>query len=141
MKLLSYLICIIFAFSCSSLKKVSETKLLDEYTFLLTDISDDASYGHSEKNPVEVGGGPVNERRFLNALAGPNGEEVSYRRAGSCCPIKSKNGLMGMAMLDNYLVTYEGSTDTVSIYINMYDYGELKAPMGFTIKGKREFKT
>lgn len=41
---------------------------------------------------------------------------------------------MGMAMLDNYRVTWEGSTDTVSVYINMYDYGELKAPVGFTIK-------
>lgn len=39
-----------------------------------------------------------------------------------------------MAMLDNYRVTWEGSKDTVSIYINMYDYSELKAPVGFTIK-------
>jgi phosphatidylserine decarboxylase len=41
---------------------------------------------------------------------------------------------MGMAILDNYRVTWEGSKDTVSIYINMYDYGVLKAPVGFSIK-------
>ena len=26
------------------------------------------------------------------------------------------------------------SKDTISIFINMYDYGELKAPVGFSIK-------
>ena len=117
----------------------SERVLIDNQTFLLTEISTDETYGFSEKNPIEVGGvdkteGPLNERRFLNALAGPNGEKVSYYRLGSCCPVESENGFMGMAMLDNYRVTWKGATDTVSIYINMYDYGELKAPVGFTIK-------
>lgn len=42
--------------------------------------------------------------------------------------------MMGMAMLDNYRVTWEGSKDTVSIYINMYDSSVLKAPYGFGIK-------
>ncbi|WP_299097915.1 hypothetical protein [uncultured Winogradskyella sp.] len=40
---------------------------------------------------------------------------------------------MGYAMLDNYRVTWENAKDTVSIYINMYDSGKLKAPVGFTI--------
>lgn len=124
--------------SCSSTKSNSPI-LLDDNTFELKEISTNSSYGLSEKNPVEVGGvasanGPKNERRYLNALTGPNGEKVSYFRSGSCCPIKSKNGMMGMAMLDNYRVTWEGSKDTVSIYINMYDSGALKAPLGFGIK-------
>ena len=124
--------------SCSTSKQVAKTKLLNNQTFLLTEVSTDKTYGLSEKNPIEVGGadkseGPLNERRFLNALAGPNGEKITYHRAGGCCPVKSKNGFMGMAMLDDYRVTWEGSKDTVSIYINMYDYGELKAPVGFTI--------
>ena len=125
--------------SCSTSKKVTKTKSFNNQTFLLTEISTDKTYGFSEKNPIEVGGvekleGPLNERRFLNALAGPNGEKVSYYRLGSCGPVKSENGFGGIAMLDNYRVTWKGSTDTVSIYINMYDYGELKAPVGFTIK-------
>lgn len=123
-------------FSCSTAKGPVKTALLDNQTFLLTEISKDPTYGLSAKNPVEVGGaarseGPLNERRYLNALTGPNGERVTYYRAGSCCPVKSKNGFMGMAMLDNYRVTWEGSKDTVSIYINMYDSGVLKAPVGF----------
>ena len=131
--------------ACSSTKNSSssndiKTELLNNNTFLLKEISKDKTYGLSEKNPVQVGGvdadeGPINERRFLNALAGPNGEKVSYYRAGSCCPIKSDKAMFSdKVMLDNYRVTWEGSTDTVSIYINMYDYGQLKAPVGFTIR-------
>lgn len=126
--------------SCSTTQDVTVI-LKDDRTFELTEISTDPTYGFSEKNPVQVGGvdkmeGPLNEIRYLNALAGPNGEDVYYYRLGSCCPIKSKNDPFGagVVMLDNYLLTWEGAKDTVSIFINMYDYGELKAPVGFTIK-------
>lgn len=127
--------------SCSTVQKQAvNRKLTSNIKFELTEISTDPTYGLSKNNPVQVGGvdkseGPLNERRYLNALAGPNGEEVSYFRGGSCCPVKSKNDPFGLGsvMLDNYRVTYKGSKDTVSIYINMYDYGTLKAPVGFTI--------
>merc|ERR1712000_632294 len=77
-------------FSCSATKEASKNSaqiLRDNSTFLVTEISTDKTYGYSPKNPVEVGGaknseGPRNERRFLNALAGPNGEKISYYRAG-----------------------------------------------------------
>lgn len=125
--------------STSSVTKNHKQTLVDNNTFVITEMATDLTYGLSDKNPVEVGGvsessGPLNERRFLNALTGPNGEKVTYFRSGSCCPVKSKNGMMGIAMLDNYRVTYEGSKDTVSIYINMYDSSPLKAPYGFGLK-------
>ena len=75
--------------------------------------------------------GPVNERRFLNALLGPNGETVTYVRKGSCCAFKSPNGFNGVGLLDRYEVTYDGFETPVILFINMYDYGELKAPVGF----------
>lgn len=135
MKHFFYLGITLFLLSCSATKTgKTQPILLDDQTFLLTEISTDTTYGLSSKNPVQTGGGPTNERRYLNALAGPNGEKLSFFRAGSCCPVKSKNGLMGMAMLDNYRVTWAGAKDTISIYINMYDYAELKAPLGLTIK-------
>lgn len=142
MKKLSLVGIALLALSCASTKSVSKNHaqtVLNNNTFLITEIATDHSYGLSEKNPVEVGGvsdqsGPMNERRFLNALAGPNGEEISYFRAGSCCPVKSDNGMSGMALLDRYRVTYAVSKDTVSIYINMYDSSLLKAPYGFTLK-------
>ena len=141
MKNIVYSLILIVFFSCTSTQKVVKTNLKNNQTFLLTEVSTDPTYGLSEKNPIQVGGvdkkeGPLNERRFLNALAGSNGEKISYYRAGSCCPIKSKNDPFGLGsvLLDNYRVTWEGAKDTISIYINMYDYGTLKAPVGFTIK-------
>ncbi|NJM78646.1 MAG: 2-dehydro-3-deoxyphosphooctonate aldolase [Flavobacterium sp.] len=137
---------LLFFFSCASTKQMGKSTnkvqiLRDDNTFLITEIATDETYGLTPKNPVEVGGvkeseGPKNERRFLNALLGPNGEQISYFRAGSCCAIKSDNDPFGFGsvMLDKYKVTWENAKDTVSIYINMYDSGKLKAPVGFTLK-------
>ena len=101
------------------------------YQLLFAEFASFTTVHPFDKNEV-----PLSERRFLNALAGPNGEEISYFRAGSCCAIKSKNDPFGFGevLLDNYRVTWKGAKDTISIYINMYDYGTLKAPVGFTIK-------
>lgn len=133
---------IFFLISCTAARnanKRTKQTLYNNSTFVVTKISTDKTYGLTPENPVEVGGastseGPQNERRYLNALTGPKGEKISYFRAGSCCPVKSKNGFMGTAMLDNYRVTWRNSKDTVSIYINMYDSGELMAPVGFGLK-------
>lgn len=138
---LTIIVIIFVLISCSTTKQASKNvkqSLKDNNTFLITEISNDKTYGLSPKNPIEVGGakdsqGPKNEWRYLNALSGPNGEAISYYRLESCCPVKSENGFMGSAMLDNYRVTWENSKDTVSIYINMYDSGKLKAPFGFGI--------
>jgi hypothetical protein len=129
--------------ACSSVKtrtgQAIKPALLNDQTFVLSTLSDNATYGYSENNPVKVGGvdkseGPKNERRFLNVLAGPNGEEISYVRIGSCCAFKTKNGLMGQGLLDRYKVEWEGQSQPVILYINMYDYDVLKAPVGFTIR-------
>lgn len=117
----------------------SQASLRDHNTYVLTEISDDETYGYSKENPIMVGGvkteeGPLNERRFLNALTGPKGEMVRYSRTGSCCPFKTPNGTFNnTGLLDRYEVTYEGLGKPVYIYINMYDFGELKAPKGFAI--------
>lgn len=107
--------------------------------FKLTVVSDDDTYGYSEKNPIKVGGaknssGPANERKFLNALLGPDGQIVTYVRTGSCCMFKTPHGLMGAGLLDKYEVKYEGLENPVILYINMYDKGDLKAPKGFTFR-------
>lgn len=115
-------------------------KSINDNTYLLTETTTDKSYGYDESNPIKVGGvkessGPRNERRFLNALLGPNGEEIKYFRAGSCCAFKTPNGMIeNMGMLDIYRVTWTGASDTLSIYMNMYDKGDLKVPVGLTAK-------
>lgn len=119
-----------------------QVEFIDDNTYLLTVQSDDKSYGYDQSNPIKVGGvkessGPMNERRFLNGLLGPNGEELSYKRSGSCCSFKTPNGLFnGTGLLDAYEVSLKGSSDKLTIYINMYDKGELKVPVGLTAKKK-----
>lgn len=154
MKMLFHLLVLAAAFSllsCSSSKKTTTTlsnkdnptlksssaTMLDENTFQLVGISDDPTYGYDEKNAIKVGGGasgPTNERRYLNALLGPNGESISYKRLGSCCGVPSENGFMGVAVLDLYEIKYDGLDKPVNLYLNMYDPGILKAPKGFTYK-------
>jgi len=105
--------------------------------FTITEVSTDETYGYTEKNPVKVGGGengPANERKYLNSITGPNGEQVRYERKGSCCVFKTSNGFMGGGLLDKYEVTYAGLSEPIIIYINMYDKDELKAPKGFKFK-------
>lgn len=140
---LSILLLALVLTACSTSKRTTTSferaQLLDRNTFLLKEVSDDATYGYTQANPIKVGGakeqeGPVNERRFLNALAGPDGEVISYHRSGSCCAFKTRNSPFGGGLLDVYMVAIDGSTDTVRLYINMYDVGPLKAPVGFTIK-------
>ncbi|MFV0536461.1 MAG: hypothetical protein ACK5M3_03720 [Dysgonomonas sp.] len=116
-----------------------EQALLDHNTFKIIETSNDPTYGYSEANPIMVGkaGGnaPLNERRFLNALAGPNGEIIKYYRLGSCCSFRTKNGLLNDAgLLDKYVVTYEGVEKEIVLYINMYDSDVLKIPVGFKKK-------
>lgn len=149
---------LIIAISCSSKKKVNTNdnedkgvgdtrtktvELIDNYTYLLTEQSDDKTYGYDKSNPIKVGGvktneGPLNERRFLNALFGPGNKKMTYFRAGSCCAFKTPNGYFNnTGMLDRYRVTEIGSKDTLDIYINMYDTGDLKIPVGLKAMEKK----
>lgn len=103
-------VCLVLLSACSltqSARKNYRQTVNPNGTFLIHSISEDESYGYSPDNAVEVGGakdrqGPSNERRYLSSLSGPNGEKLKFFRAGSCCMVKSKNGLMGSAMLDKY---------------------------------------
>ncbi len=120
--------------------RTQEVQSINNNTYLLTVMATDNNYGYNESNPVKVGGvnesvGPLNERRFLNALTGPNGERVTYFREGSCCIFKTPNGMFNNSgLLDRYRVTWEGTKDTFDIYINMYDKGDLFIPIGFKAK-------
>lgn len=146
MKNILYLIILVAAVSCASKKPRSneaigntrsETVLsLDDYSYLITIPANDPTYAYTKQNPVKVGGmSPANERKFLNGLLGPNAESLSYYRVGSCCSFKTPNGIFGdSGLLDIYSVFWEGATDTLTIYINMYDEGNLRIPDGLTAR-------
>jgi hypothetical protein len=83
-------------------------------------------------NAVQVGGGAMyaasRERRYLDALRGPMGETVQYRRTGSL-PLDRE----GRTILDQYEVTYTGLDKPLVIYLDAYHFDDaLKAPKGFT---------
>jgi hypothetical protein len=92
-------------------------------------VSGDPAYGFTREKPVQVGGGavygPARERRFLDALRGPAGQPLRYKRVGSTA-VSSDSPI-----LDTYEVTYEGLEKPAVIYIDEYHFGELRAPRGF----------
>ena len=97
-------------------------------------------YGYTQENPIKVGGvktseGPLNEREYLNSLTDLEGNSLSYYRIGSCCRFETPNGAInGKGLLDIYAVYVKGKTDTVKLYLNMYDEDKLLAPRGFKFK-------
>jgi hypothetical protein len=131
-----FLIVLCFLVACSTTKKVATVPpppLLDENTFKITETSTDKTYGYSESNPIRVGNGPKNARRYLNALAGPKGQKIVYTRTGSCCTFKTALGYGGIGQLDKYKITWSGQTAPVVLYLNMFESGVLKSPVGLTI--------
>jgi len=92
-------------------------------------VSTDPKYGVSPSSPVQVGGGamygPARERRYLDALRGPDGQLVRYKRTGST------KAADGATILDAYEVTHEGLAKPIALYVDEYHYSELRAPAGF----------
>jgi hypothetical protein len=119
--------------------RTEKVQFYDGNTYLLEKYAVDSTYGYTSKNPVCVGGikdenAIVPSRNYLNALLGPNGEKTKYFRYGSCCAFKTPNGMINDAgLLDHYGVYWKGS-DTLSIYINIYDEGNLFIPLGLKSK-------
>ena len=142
MKLLFRLSLILLLFSSCGAKKpkitssgaTHATKASNHTPFFdITEYSADKEYGLVGEKPVKVGEKSVkNQLRYLASLAGPNGEELTYKRRGACCDYKSENGFDGVAMVDVYEVSYEGLKQPILVYISFYDSETLYIPRGFT---------
>ncbi len=94
----------------------------------LSEISNDATYGFDSSNPIQVGGGPSNERKYLMMICGPEGQDLSFSRIGSFGGFE--------VIVDGYMVSYDGIEEPVILYVDMYNYVNPKAPKGFRIKDK-----
>lgn len=131
---------------CNASKEASATrdlKFIDPNTYQLYDVAKDAKYAYTVDIPVKVGGfyeneGVLSERRYLNALLGPDGEKVTYKNIGNCCfeRVRSKEGKMITKMITKYELTYEGSQRRFVIFISPFEQDEMKAPKGFTFRLK-----
>jgi hypothetical protein len=99
--------------------------------------AESANYGYSEKVPVAVGGGfsegEHNVYRYLNALAGPQGQIIHYTRVGTCCAFKTPGARFdGTGLLEVYEVTYEGLPKPHRLYFNWYGAADPQIPVGLT---------
>lgn len=104
----------------------------------LLKTADNKDYGFTSESPVKVGsgwdGGAGNQAAYLNLLRDAMGKPVKYERVGSCCPYKSENGILGIALIDNYEITYfdeSGKENKTNVYISFYDYEEPMILNGF----------
>jgi len=95
------------------------------------DVSQDAAFATTKERAAQVGGGAMyaaaRERRYLDALRGPNGEPLQYKRRGSL-PLDRE----GRTILDEYEVTYPGLGQPATLYLDAYHFDDaLAAPKGF----------
>ncbi|MDX6183749.1 2-dehydro-3-deoxyphosphooctonate aldolase [Flavobacterium sp. Fl-77] len=127
----------------STLKNVDDNApdliLKKDNTFAITLFSKDKKYGYDPDYPVNIfyqntRDEALNENRFLNALAGPNGEKITYTRLETCCPFPTKRSDMGAGFLNVYELKWEGQKKPVTLYLNVYEKGILMVPMGLRLK-------
>lgn len=113
--------------------------LVNKDRFLVTEHTSDKKYGYDPDYPINVffknsKDENLNATRFLNALAGPNGEDIFYIKIETCCPFPSKRTDMGAGLLDVYEISWKGQTKPVRLYLNIYEKGYLYIPVGFSAK-------
>ncbi|UPT71296.1 MAG: 2-dehydro-3-deoxyphosphooctonate aldolase [Flavobacterium sp. JAD_PAG50586_2] len=146
-KLTTFVVLLSLFTSCvstkSTLKNVDDNApipgLKDNSTFYLSEYAKDRKYGYDADYPVNVfyqnaKDENLNAQRFLNALAGPNGEKISYSKVESCCPFPTKRTEIGAGFLDIYEIKWEGQSKPVKLYLNIYERGYLLVPVGLSIK-------
>jgi hypothetical protein len=95
-------------------------------------VSDEPAFAVTRDHAIQVGGGALyvaaRERRYLDALRGPMGEVLAYKRTGSL-PLDRE----GRTILDAYEITYPGLEKPIVFYLDGYHFDDaLTAPKGFT---------
>lgn len=146
-KIVLFIILMITITSCvsskSTLKNVDDNApdsvLTKNNTFAINLFSNDKKYGYNPDYPVNIfyqntKDEALNETRFLNALAGPNGEKITYTRLETCCPFPTKRSDMGAGFLNVYELKWEGQKKPVTLYLNIYEKGILMVPMGLRLR-------
>lgn len=146
-KALVFISILCIATSCvsikSSIKNIDDNapipSLSNNNTFIITEYSKNKKYGYDKDYPVNVfyistRDETVNQERFLNALAGPKGEKLTFIKVESCCPFPTKRSDMGAGFLDVYEVRWEGQKKPIQLYLNIYEKGALLVPVGLSIK-------
>lgn len=92
-------------------------------------VETDAEWGYTKAKPIKVGGSPLygaaRQRAFLQALVGPGGQPISFKRRGS------HDSGDPRVILDLYEVTYAGLEKPIELYLDFYRWEIPRAPKGF----------
>jgi hypothetical protein len=107
--------------------------------FVITEYSKDKRYGYEKDYPINIyfrgtKNDTINQKYFFNALAGPNGEKITYTKMENCCPFPTKSSDLGAGFLDVYEVTWDGLKKPIVLYVNIYERGLLMVPVGLGLK-------
>ena len=148
-KIIPFIALIICITSCTSTKSTIKNidnnapnlQLAENNTFYISVFSKDKKYGYDQDYPINIffentQNVTINQQRFLNALAGPKGEKITYSKLESCCPFPTKRSEMGAGLLDVYELKWEGQKSAVILYLNIYEKGVLMVPFGLSLKKK-----
>lgn len=139
---------VLLATSCistkSTIKNIDDTAPIPELTkdntaFVITKYSSDKKYGYDKDYPINVffkntSDENINSQRFLNALAGPKGEKITFKKTETCCPFPTKKSEMGAGFLNIYEVSWAGNKQPILLYLNIYEKGALMVPVGLSLK-------
>ena len=127
----------------STLKNLDDTTpipgLTSHNTFVITEYSKDKQYGYQQDYPINVfykntKDETLNQKRFLDALVGPKGEKINYKKLESCCPFPTKRNEIGAGFLDVYELSWEGLKTPIKLYLNSYEKGALLIAVGLNLK-------
>lgn len=146
-KTILFIALIITIASCSStqstLKNTDDNApdlmLSQDNVFVVTVYSKDKKYGYDKDYPVNIffnntANETINQQRFFNALAGPNGEKITYTKLENCCPFPTNRSELGAGFLDVYEVKWKGQKKPIQLYVNIYEKGILMVPVGLSLK-------
>jgi hypothetical protein len=146
-KITSFIVLVFVLVSCGSIKSTIQNVdnnapvpvLGKNNAFVITQYSKDKKYGYEKDYPINIyfrgtKNDTINQAYFLNALAGPKGEKISYKKMENCCPFPTKNSDMGAGLLDVYELQWEGLKKPITLYLNIYERGLLMVPMGLSLK-------
>ena len=146
-KAIFYIALVLIISACTSTKSTLQNtddnapdlQLASNNTFVIKEYSTDKKYGYDKDYPVNIffnntANETINQERFLNALAGPKGEKISFTKLQSCCPFPTKRSEMGAGFLDVYELKWNGQKKPTLLYLNIYEKGILMVPVGLTVK-------
>jgi len=126
----------------SSLKNVDDkapVPVVKNDAFIITNYSKDKKYGYNKDYPINIyyrgtSNDTINQKYFLNALAGPKGEKITYTKLEDCCPFPTKTSDMGAGFLNVYQLSWKGLKKPIILYLNIYERGQLMVPLGLSLK-------